>query len=104
MTLVDSLAAMPQPTAPPTRRVAFGLAVLVGGAGSLGLVVAAQDRSDAVETRRRGVAVLEAPANDAPAENYLLVGSDSAQGVDPDDPNAAPSAPPTTSSTAATRS
>ena len=31
---------------------------------------------------------LEQPANDAPAENYLLVGSDSRQGISADDPNA----------------
>jgi LCP family protein required for cell wall assembly len=34
------------------------------------------------------VAALEEPANDAPAENYLLVGSDSREGLDPNDPNA----------------
>ena len=32
--------------------------------------------------------MLEEPANDAPAENYLLVGSDSREGIDADDPNA----------------
>jgi LCP family protein required for cell wall assembly len=34
------------------------------------------------------VRVLEEPINDAPAENYLLVGSDSRENVDPNDPNA----------------
>ena len=32
--------------------------------------------------------VLEEPSNDMPAENYLLVGSDSRESVDADDPNA----------------
>ena len=32
--------------------------------------------------------VLEEPSNDMPAENYLLVGSDTREGADPDDPNA----------------
>jgi LCP family protein required for cell wall assembly len=34
------------------------------------------------------VQALEEPVNDAPAENYLLVGSDSRQGISADDPNA----------------
>ena len=33
--------------------------------------------------------VLEEPSNDAPAENFLLVGSDTRENIDPNDPNAA---------------
>lgn len=52
------------------------------------MLVSAKDRSDSV-TRVEGVVeALQTPANDAPAENYLLVGSDSREGVDPNDPNA----------------
>lgn len=72
----------------PPAALALGFAVLVGAAGSIGIVVAAQDRSDAVQRVDDVVAVLEQPANDAPAENYLLVGSDSREGLDPEDPNA----------------
>ena len=72
----------------PPAALALGLAVLVGAAGSAGVLVSARDRSDSV-TRVQGVVdALEEPANDAPAENYLLVGSDSREGVDPNDPNA----------------
>ena len=72
----------------PPAALAFGLAALIGVSGSIGLVVSAQDRSDAVERVDEVVAVLQQPANDAPAENYLLVGSDSREGIDPNDPNA----------------
>jgi LCP family protein required for cell wall assembly len=68
--------------------LALVLAVLVGGAGSLGIVVSAKGRSDSVQRVEDMVAVLEEPANDAPAENYLLVGSDSREGLDANDPNA----------------
>jgi LCP family protein required for cell wall assembly len=72
----------------PPAALALGLAVLVGVAGSIGVVVSAKDRSDSVERVAGVVEVLEQPANDAPAENYLLVGSDSREGLDPNDPNA----------------
>jgi LCP family protein required for cell wall assembly len=72
----------------PPAALALGLAVLIGASGSIGIVVAAQDRSDSVERVDDVVAVLQEPANDAPAENYLLVGSDSREDVDPNDPNA----------------
>jgi len=72
----------------PPAALALGLAVLVGVSGSIGIAVSAKDRSDAVERLDDVVAALEQPANDAPAENYLLVGSDSREGVDPNDPNA----------------
>jgi LCP family protein required for cell wall assembly len=72
----------------PPAALSLGLAVLVGVAGSAGVLVAAKDRSDSV-TRVEGVVeALEQPANDAPAENYLLVGSDSREGIASDDPNA----------------
>jgi LCP family protein required for cell wall assembly len=73
----------------PPGALALGLAVLVGVAGSTGLLVSAKDRSDNV-TRVEGMEeVLEEPSNDMPAENYLLVGSDSRESVDANDPNAA---------------
>ena len=73
----------------PPGALALGLAVLVGVAGSTGLLVSAKDRSDDV-TRVEGMEeVLEEPSNDMPAENYLLVGSDSRESVDANDPNAA---------------
>jgi LCP family protein required for cell wall assembly len=72
----------------PPAALALALAALVGGAGSLGIVVSAKDRSDSVARVDDVVAALEQPANDAPAENYLLVGSDSREGVDANDPNA----------------
>jgi LCP family protein required for cell wall assembly len=72
----------------PPAGLSFLLAVVVGVVGSAGVLVAAKDRSDSV-TRVEGVVeALEQPVNDAPAENYLLVGSDSREGIDPNDPNA----------------
>ena len=68
--------------------MAFGLAVLVGVAGSAGVLVSAKDRSDDVARVEGMEEVLEQPSNDMPAENYLLVGSDTREGADPDDPNA----------------
>lgn len=72
----------------PPGSLALGLAVLVGVAGSAGVLVSAKDRSDNVTRVESVTAVLEEPANDAPAENYLLVGSDSREGIAEDDPNA----------------
>jgi LCP family protein required for cell wall assembly len=52
------------------------LAVVVGGAGSAGVLVTAQDRANEIE-QVTDLTALSENANDAPAENYLLVGSDS---------------------------
>src|SRR5215203_1817451 len=71
----------------PPAAMALGLAVLIGAAGSVGIAVSAKGRSDDVERVDDVVAALEQPANEAPAENYLLVGSDSREGIDPNDPN-----------------
>ena len=73
----------------PPGAFALGLAVLVGAVGSAGVLVAARDQSEDVETIPELEQVLEEASNDAPAENFLLVGSDSRQNVDPNDPNAA---------------
>ena len=73
----------------PPGAFALGLAVLVGAVGSAGVLVAARDQSEDVETIPELELVLEEASNDAPAENFLLVGSDSRQNVDPNDPNAA---------------
>jgi LCP family protein required for cell wall assembly len=73
----------------PPGALAFGLAVLVGAAGTIGMKVSADQRSNDVTRDEQVVQALAEPANDAPAENYLLVGSDSRQGISPDDPNAA---------------
>ncbi|MFV0307312.1 MAG: LCP family protein [Desertimonas sp.] len=64
---------------PSVLALAFG--VLVGAAGTVGLVTAAQQRSDEVE-RIGGDPAIQAAANDAPAENYLVVGSDSRENGD----------------------
>jgi LCP family protein required for cell wall assembly len=72
----------------PPGALALGLAVLVGAAGSAGVIVSAKDRSEDV-TRVAGLEkVLEQQSNDSPAENFLIVGSDSREDVDADDPNA----------------
>ena len=73
----------------PPGALALGLAVLVGAAGTIGMKVSADQRTDRVERVHRAWSTeLEKPVNDAPAENYLLVGSDSRQGIAADDPNA----------------
>ncbi len=72
----------------PPGALALGLAVLVGVAGSTGILVSARDRTESVERDDAVVAALEEPVNDSPAENYLLVGSDSREGIASDDPNA----------------
>ena len=63
--------------------IALSLAVLVGAGGSAGVLVAARDRVDDVETIDGMTEVLQTLPTDAPAENYLLVGSDSRENVDP---------------------
>jgi LCP family protein required for cell wall assembly len=69
---------------PPTA-MALGLAVLVGAAGSAGVLYSARERSENVE-RVPGLTEDDLAANDGPAENFLLVGSDSREGVDTGDP------------------
>jgi LCP family protein required for cell wall assembly len=69
---------------PPTM-MALGMAVLVGVAGSAGVIYSARERSEAVE-RVPGLTEEDLAANDGPAENFLLVGSDSREGVDVGDP------------------
>ena len=71
----------------PPGALALGLAVLVGVAGTLGMKVSADQRTDAVTRDQEVVQVLQEPSNDVPAENYLLVGSDSREGISADDPN-----------------
>jgi LCP family protein required for cell wall assembly len=71
---------------PPTA-MALGLAVLVGAAGSAGVLYSARERSANVERVPDLEDVLA--ANDGPAENFLLVGSDSRKGVDTGDPESA---------------
>lgn len=68
---------------PPTG-LALGLAVLVGAAGSAGVLYSARERSEDVERVPDLEEVLA--ANDGPAENFLVVGSDSREGVDTGDP------------------
>jgi LCP family protein required for cell wall assembly len=65
--------------------MALGMAVLVGAAGSAGVLYSARERSEAVE-RIPGLTEEDLAANDGPAENFLLVGSDSREGVDTGDP------------------
>ena len=71
----------------PPGALAFAFAAVVGIAGSFGVLTSAEEQSDQVE-RVEGLDDVLA-ANEGPAENYLLVGSDSRENVDPDDPNAA---------------
>lgn len=72
----------------PPAALALGLAVLVGAIGSAGVLVAARERSGDVQTVDGLSEVLQEQPNDAPAVNYLLVGSDTRENIDPDDPNA----------------
>jgi LCP family protein required for cell wall assembly len=65
--------------------MALGLAVLVGTAGSAGVLYSARERTANVE-RVHDLTEADLSANDGPAENFLLVGSDSRQGVDTGDP------------------
>jgi LCP family protein required for cell wall assembly len=70
----------------PPGGLALALAVAVGAAGSAGVLVAAQDRADEVErVADMGDALAD---NSGPAENYLLVGSDSREGIDESTDNA----------------
>jgi LCP family protein required for cell wall assembly len=72
----------------PPGALALGLAVVVALAGTIGMKVSADKRSENVSKDSAVVQELQQPANDAPAENYLLVGSDSRAGIAADDPNA----------------
>ena len=75
----------------PPGVLALGLAVLIGVAGTIGMKVSADNRTSNITKDEAVVQELQKPANDAPAENYLLVGSDNRTGISPDDPFAAPS-------------
>lgn len=65
--------------------LATALAVAVGAAGTAGILVAADERSDEVKRVPNMAEVLS--ANDGPTENFLLVGSDTREGIEGDDPN-----------------
>jgi LCP family protein required for cell wall assembly len=62
------------------------LAAAVGVAGTTGVLRAADQRSDDV-TRVEGLEQVLADVDDGPAENYLLVGSDTREGLDPSSPD-----------------
>ena len=78
---------------PPARRrrrrsplpLTLAVAVVVGVAGTTGVLRAADDRTADVE-RIDGLESILA-ANDGPAENFLLVGSDSRENADPSSPD-----------------
>jgi LCP family protein required for cell wall assembly len=72
----------------PPGSLALGLALVIGIAGTIGMKVSADKQTGNVTRDEAVVQQLEKPANDAPAENYLLVGSDSRAGISADDPNA----------------
>ena len=61
------------------------LAALVAGFGAFGVISAANARSDDVE-RIEGLELV-LTAQDGPAENYLLVGTDSRENADPNAPD-----------------
>lgn len=64
----------------PPAGLALALAAAVGVAGSAGVLASAQDRADEVErVEDMGDALAD---NGGEAENYLLVGSDSREGID----------------------
>jgi LCP family protein required for cell wall assembly len=69
------------------RRISTGftIALLVGAAGTGGTLVAARDAIDSVERIDEVDSVLSAPS--ANVENFLLVGSDSREGADPNAPD-----------------
>jgi LCP family protein required for cell wall assembly len=71
----------------PPGALALTLAVTVGAAGSVGVLASAQDKADEVErVDDMGDVLAE---NGGPAENYLLVGSDSREGIDASSPGVA---------------
>lgn len=63
------------------------LAGAVGVAGTTGVLRAADRRTDDIVRVDGLELVLVSVPDDGPAENYLLVGSDSREGVDPDSPD-----------------
>jgi LCP family protein required for cell wall assembly len=63
----------------------IALATVIGVAGTTGVLRAADQRTDKIERVEGMEAVLA--ANDGPAENYLLVGSDSRENSDPSSPD-----------------
>jgi LCP family protein required for cell wall assembly len=63
------------------------LAGVVGVAGTTGVLRAADRRTDDIERVDGLELVLTSVPDDGPAENYLLVGSDTREGVDPNSPD-----------------
>lgn len=61
------------------------LAVLVGGFGAFGVIRAANSSTENIE-RIEGLE-LALTAQDGPAQNYLLIGSDTRENADPNDPD-----------------
>jgi LCP family protein required for cell wall assembly len=76
---------------PPVRRrrssapLAVLLAALIGGFGAFGVITAADSRTSDVE-RIEGLELV-LTAQDGPARNYLLIGSDTRENADPNDPD-----------------
>jgi len=77
------------PSSPRHRRssapLALVLAVMVGAFGAFGVISAANARTGDVE-RIEGLE-LALTAQDGPARNYLLIGSDTRENADPNDPD-----------------
>jgi LCP family protein required for cell wall assembly len=65
--------------------IALVLAALVAGFGAFGVITAANARTADVE-RIDGLELV-LTAKDGPAENYLLIGSDTRENADPNDPD-----------------
>ena len=65
--------------------LALLLAVVVGAFGAFGVITAANARTSDVE-RIEGLELV-LTAQNGPAENYLLIGSDSRENADPNDPD-----------------
>jgi LCP family protein required for cell wall assembly len=76
---------------PPVRRrrssapLALLLAAVIGGFGAFGVITAATARTSDVQ-RIEGLDLV-LTAQDGPARNYLLIGSDSRENADPNDPD-----------------
>ena len=64
---------------------ALALAVIVGAVGSFGVIRAANERTADVE-RIEGLELVLS-AQEGPARNYLLIGSDTRENADPNDPD-----------------
>ena len=65
--------------------VALLLAALIGGFGAFGVITAANARTADVQ-RIEGLELV-LTAQDGPAQNYLLIGSDTRENADPNDPD-----------------